>query len=726
MRSSYATYGAVNFLWQVYMNEPKNRKSVLSPSKDEIDLMQVFRTLWHGKLWILLSAITAVTIGGVYVYFIAVPIYRANAVVVLDGRQEQVVDITSVMTGLSGDQASINTEVEVLRSRGLISKLARRLDLLNDLEFNPIFESESDHFLDTGLKILRGLTRVNKGTDLGIAESKQAALDAVIDRLLKKLTISNVRQSYVFNITMSSTDPMKSANIANALAELYILDQLEVKFEATTQATTWLTERVTQLQAELEIAEATVKDFVSSTDLINPESLAALNRKLKELRERLDKAELDREAKKQILDALVEAASTNNASEIANVAQDQELARLFALISNSDSIDHTAIDARIGQLIESAEAEKSRLTNQIDALKRSVSDLQERIENQSDDLVKLRQLQREADASRLIYEYFLGRLKETSVQQGIQQADSRILSRAVVPQSASSPRIPIILVLSGLLGVVIGSSLVLLRELSQNTFRTAEDLERRTGYPVLGQIPAIQARKRKNILQYLINKPTSSATEAIRNLRTSILLSSVDGPPKVIMSTSSITGEGKTIQSITLAQNLSALGKKVLLIEGDIRRRVFAEYFDVEGKKGLLAVLEGNVQLQEAVLIDERLNADILIGEETPINATDVFSSKKFSSFLTEMRAHYDYIIIDTPPVLAVPDARVIGQLADSILYTVKWDSTLRWQVLEGLKSFEQVGVKISGFVLAQINTRGMKRYGYGNSYGVHNGYHDD
>lgn len=183
-------------------------------------------------------------------------------------------------------------------------------------------------------------------------------------------------------------------------------------------------------------------------------------------------------------------------------------------------------------------------------------------------------------------QYFLSRQKETSVQSGIQTADSRVLSRAVEPLLASAPRKSIILEMSLMLGLMAGAALVLAREMMQNTFRDTESLETRTGYAVLGQIPKIPVRKREKLLPYLTDKPTSVAAEAVRNLRTSVLLTNVDNPPQIIMSTSSVPGEGKTTQSLSLTQNLTGLRKSVLLIEGDVRKRLFAEYFQIEEKMG--------------------------------------------------------------------------------------------------------------------------------------------
>ncbi|OWU74233.1 chain-length determining protein [Loktanella sp. 22II-4b] len=690
----------------------------------EINLGQIFRTLWRGKFWIILASLVTLLIGGYYAFVMAVPTYTATATVALESRQEQVVDIESVMTGLSGDQITINTEVEVIRSRELIGRLADRLNLAEDPEFNFWIRPKPAISLGVVIGLVRELI-LGPAPELP-PPSAQTVRDSVINMVLGRIFVSNVRQSYVFEITAVTEDPEKSALIANTLAELYIRDQLDVKFAATEKATEFLTERVSQLQVELEAAESAAKAFNAGTDLVSPEALIGLNRQIKELRDRLGEARTAQAQAEARVTALEEAAAAADTERMAALANDRTLDRIATLMRNNPATGRASFDDRYEQIVARARLEADRNAAQIRALESTIAQQEAQIERQSGDLVRLQQLEREAEASRLIYEYFLNRLKETSVQQGIQQADSRLLSRAVVPLSPAAPRKSMILALSLVLGAFLGATLILAREFAQNTFRVAEEMEMRTGYPVIGQIPAIPARRRKNVLKYLTEKPTSAAAEAIRNLRTSLLLSDIDSPPQIIMSTSSIPGEGKTTQSLALSQNLSGLGKKVLLIEGDIRRRVFAEYFDIEGRQGLLAVLSGEVALEDVVFHEERMKADILVGEKSAINAADVFSSERFTRFLAELRQKYDYIIIDTPPVLAVPDARVIGQSVDAIIYTVKWDSTSHRQVLDGLKSFENVNLRVSGLVLSQINHRGMKSYGYGDGYGSYSGYYDN
>lgn len=693
--------------------------------EDKIDLRKLFGTLWRGKIWIAILGLIFLAAGIWYAFVLAVPIYSASAKVALETREQNLMDIESVVASLGGDQSSVNTEVEIIKSRILAERLVNDLGLIEDPEFNvelrelPVFSAEMAVSFVREV-ILGPLPPKPNPTD-------QEVLDATIDSVLSIIGVSNVRNSLVFTIRATTESPAKSAAIANRLAEIYIEDQVQVKFEKTEQASIWLTERVTELQITLEGAENALKAFSSNTDLVSPESLVALNRQLKEFRDRQQSLEEQITAQAKRIESLRPALQAGDFELFSTLANDRSLALLLQTMRGTEAERNQLFITQAQIVLDKKILDLERAQSQLSAVTQSIEEENARIDTQSDELVRLQQLQREAEASRLIYEAFLTRLKEISVQQGTQQADARILSRAVVLQTPVAPRKSVIIALSLMLGTMLGAALVLLREFSQNTFRTAEDLEALTKATVLAQIPIVPAQRRAKIIKYLNDKPNSGAAESIRNLRTSLMLANVDNDPQLIMCTSSIPSEGKTTQSIALALNFAQMGDKVLLLEGDIRRRVFESYFNVAtNKASFLSVLSGKVLLEEAIHKAEGQKFDILMGESASVNAADLFSSEKFETMLKDLRKIYDRIIIDTPPVLAVPDARVIGQQVDAIIYVVKWDSTSQRQVLDGLKLLETVNLKVSGLVLGQINKRGMRRYGYGDSYGSYQGYYND
>ncbi|WP_425102259.1 GumC family protein [Tropicibacter sp. S64] len=692
--------------------------------KDEavIDLRALLQVLWTGKLIILATVVAAVLIGGYYAYALATPLYRSTAVVMLNNRDQEVVNLDSVVGGLARDSAVVNTEVEVLRSRDLAGKVVDQLDLVSDPEFNTSLQPPSQvSRLKTTVKALLGMP-VAGGTRSD-EETRLFRRQLTIDSLLNAVSVRTVPDSLVFQITVETEDAKKSALLADTLVSLYIRNQLDVKFDATEQATGWLTERVTELQAELEAAETRAKVFSTGTDLVSPEALQASERQLKEMRDRIEDTALRREAAAAKL-AQVEAAATPE--EKAAATGDSQLRAMLPRIDQPAIAQ--AFDERFEALATRAGQEISRIDSQMQALQASKAEFEARIEQQNEDLITLQQLTREAEASRLLYEHFLARLKETSAQQGIQQADSRILSQAVIPVFPYSPRKSRILALSTFLGLLAGAALVFLREAASNSFRHASALEAFTGYTVLGEVPRIPSRRRKGVLTYLAEKPSSAAAEAVRNLRTSVLLSNLDHPPQVLLVCSSIPGEGKTTVSMALAQNLAGMGKRVLLVEGDVRRRMLSAYFEVQKPEGIISVLTGTATLAEAVVHEAAIGIDILFGEESRVNAADVFASEKFAAFLTEAREHYDHILIDTPPVLVVPDARIVAQQVDAVVFVVKWDSTSKTLVSEALSMFESVNRPVSGLVLNNVSPRGMKRYGYDGKYSAYgrygSGYH--
>ena len=685
---------------------------------DEIDLGALLSTLWRGKWLIALCMTVAILVGGYYAYGMATPLYRSTAVVILETNQDQIVDLQSVATGLSGDTTEINSEIEILRSRGLMGKVVDRLNLTEDPEFNgalrpPGVRQNAQAWVRSTL----GLT--SPPMDIPAEEKARQDRDRTISALIEKISVSNIRNSLVFNITATTEQPRKSALIADTLVELYIFNQIEVKFEAMEQATVWLTDRVSELQTSLEVAEARAAEFSAATDLVSVEGLRALERQTKEQRDRIQTAQMNRAAQAANLAAL-EAADTRALR--AELADDPQLTRFLARADSDEAIG-SAFDLRFDFVLERARQNLVRADQQLEALNASALDLEAQIASQGEDLITLQQLTREAEAIRTLYEYFLTRLNETSAQQGIQQADSRVLSNAVIPSVPSEPRKSRIVALSAILGIMLGAGIVLLRELRNNSFRTAQELEAATGYTVLGQIPEMPVSKRNMLINYLTDKPSSAAVEAVRNLRTSLMLSNVDQPPKIILSTSSVPGEGKTTNALSLAHNLLGLGSRVLLVEGDIRRRTLHEYFNDMPEKGIVSVLSGEKTLDEAIHRTPGFGADILGGEKSAVNAADLFASDRFKALIEEMRTKYDVVIIDTPPVLVVPDARLIAQSADAVIFTVRWDSTSKDQVEESMRMFHNSNQRLAGLVLGQISPKGMKRYGYGGKYGAYSAY---
>ena len=229
----------------------KNFSQAPAEDDDTIDVGALLATLWRGKWLIALVTLASMLLAGYYVYGVAVPKYRSTSVVVLETKEDSVVDLKAVVGGFSGDSTEVNTEVEVIRSRGLVGKVVDRLNLVNDPEFNVALREPS--LIGSTLSRIRTIMGLGQDTDIALDPEleKNRVKDSVVAALLDRVSVSNVRQSLVFNITVETESPTKSALIANTIAESYILNQIEVKFEATEKATEWLSNRVSELQIEL-------------------------------------------------------------------------------------------------------------------------------------------------------------------------------------------------------------------------------------------------------------------------------------------------------------------------------------------------------------------------------------------------------------------------------------------------------------------------------------------
>ncbi len=708
---------------------PRASTTVEPGREPELDLRRTLSTLWRAKWIVLLFAIVGVAIAYAMLLRIT-PLYTAETRVLWEVEQTNVTGIDPVSQGIGRDFYLLESQIEVLESGRLMDRVVRELDLVSDPIFNANLRPPEDwtRWLSpfTAIKELR--ERVFGPGEPQAEPTQDEIRRNAVAALRNAIEAQWLDGTYVLIIRLTTPDPERSAELANEMAHYYILDQLEAKFESTRQATEWLSDRVSELQTELETAEQAVEEYLSNTTLVSEEALAVSTRQLKDLRERANSLEDERAG---IVERLGRVDELRAAEDFGGIARLLGEPRLVGLANDIERLGDAGqqsqrqaqinqFDAELARVRQRLEASVERLASQKASVESTIEDLEKKLDTQSAALVELRQLKREAEASRLIYEFFLTRLKETSVQEGIQRPDARVLTEAEAPYSPSSPSRRFYLLAGGGSGVLLALALAFLIERLNSTFRSTEELERHTGLSAIGTVPVAPVTRRRAVMQYLGERPTSSFAEAIRNLRTSILLADVDNPPQVIMLTSSLPQEGKTTCCIALAQISRALGKKVLLIECDIRRRTFRTYFELpEAKGGVLSVFSGQRSFEDVVHHDEASGLDILPGEESSVNAADVFASQRFADFIADMRRRYDFVFIDTPPVLAVPDARVIGRIADAVVFCVRWNRTARETVAEGLRLFSQVNIRIAGLVLSQVNLAKMSRYGYAN-YGYY------
>ena len=729
---------------------------------DEIDLRALLLKLWRGK-WILLVSVLIFGTGG---YLFASQIertYVATAKVMFEPHRENVINLDQVVVGpdLRGD--GLANQMEILTSTSLIERVVRLEGLDRDPEFNPRLREPEPTLIDSVWSLLRIPTAFITETlrDLGVLTPSPPPPpppdpEMVADRerqtvnrnVLSRLELEPVRGARVIDISFFSSSPDTAARVANRIAEQYIVDQLEARLEATRAATEWLSVRVEELEQRVQVAEDAVEraraelagDAGASLE-ITQQQLSALNAALSTTR---NAATTARSTYERLDTAFREgrdfgAIAEFRASELIRDfrGREAELTRRRATLVNTVAPTHPAlreVDAQLEEVRESMDAEARRVIaaaraewmsqeEQLQRLQTDVRALEARALEQSRQEITLRQLEREAQARRALYENFLTRLTQVSEQEELQTSDARILSAAERPLSPLGGAMRRILMVALAVGLFIGLVIIFLREVLNNTYRSAQQLEAVTGEPMLGSIPGIGWRiRRRDVLKHFRENPKSSLAESVRSLRTSILFSNVDDPPSVVMFTSSVPREGKSTTSMLMAMTSRQMGKSAIIVDCDLRLPALARLLNAnDGQPGLLSVISGKATLEEAIFRDAETGLHVLMTKpsepRSSLNAADVLSSKRFRDLIRQLRESYDLVILDTPPAVIVADARILAPLVDAVVYIVRWDHTPRGAVLDGLKELRAVNAPIAGMALSLVNEAQASRYeegGYG------------
>ncbi|MEM7519686.1 MAG: polysaccharide biosynthesis tyrosine autokinase [Pseudomonadota bacterium] len=682
----------------------------------QIDFASLLQMCWHRKWTILLSALFFGTIAAYYAFFVAQPRYTSLARLTLEFSGNQIVDFESVVGGISKDAAEINTQLEVLRSERLVREVVKELDLLSDPAFNTALTDDGPSFVERQINGLRAV--------VGLAVEEETPteddiLNAVTVNVRDMIEVSSPRTTYIMRISVTSGSAEKSGLIANALAQAYIDDQVDAKFTATEYAVSWLTARVTELERDILAREEELRDLRQVTGLTSVEALEVLEVRFRTMREQLVRSNVAMEEAQQRIDVLQ---TLRDRSDPLAAAAEIEGGEIITGFFPEDA-DVQTVQRRIDRLLLTENTNLARERERGSALTETLEKMQLDVNTQNQNFQKAQNLTRELEATQILYQTFLARLKETTAQIGLQSADTRVLTVAKAGQQVA-PRKKALVLVGLLFGGFLGLGWAIFERMRQSQKVGLDLSEKLPEVPVFGQIPLVPKRKRRHVIQYFTHRPESRAAEAIRNLRTMITMAASDVAPQVIMLTSSTPAEGKTTVSFALACNFVGLNKRVLLVDVDLRRATLAQYFDEVPEKGLSNVLEGELTLENAVVELPDFGIDALFCGETRKNPADLLASPKMRELLQEMRSRYDVIIIDTPPVLVVPDAKVIGQFADRVLYIARWNHTALSNVQVGLDALSAVGIRTSGLILSQVDLRKVLRYSYGGyGYGSRYGY---
>jgi polysaccharide biosynthesis transport protein len=692
----------------------------------------------------LFAAIAVVVFAAVVLFTLQqTPLYTATAQVMLDVRKEQVTDMSAVLSGLPADSSVVDTEVEVLKSRSLASRVVKELKLEQDPYFNPYLPGAQG--ATAWLSILKKAASPTATNDPAELQRRR---ERIVDNLLGGLKVRRAGLTYLISIDYTHVDPKRAAEIANAFANLYLTEQLEAKFDATQKANEWLDTRVGELRDQVQQADAAVQQYKIAHNLMSAEGQNLTEQEISGLNQQLalsraSQAETDARlniARQQLASGsngedvgeslnspVVQQLRQQRAAKSAQVAdlggrygeRHPDLLKAKRELADIDG----QIQAEIKRIISSLEAQAKVARQRTGSVAASVSSSKGALAGNNRAGIGLAELQRKSDSVKNLYETLLSRFKQTTTQQGIEQADARVVSPAKIPTGPSYPKPALNMALGLVLAVGAGAAAVVLAEILMAGLFTEDEVERRLGLPYLGAVPTLgttvdDAKTLKGMTppDYLLAKPLSSFAESLRKLRASVLFSKVGEKIQVIAVTSSLPGEGKTTTAFSLARTLATSGAKVVVVDCDLRQSAISQFLKEPAPVGLLEVLNGVATLDQALVNDES-GAQILPLAKSAYTPRDVLGSAAMHRLMQDLRGRFEIVLLDTAPLLAIADTRILAPHADAVVMLVRWKKTPVKAVQSALALLQGTRAFIAGVALTQMDLKAQARYGYGDSY---------
>ena len=718
-----------------------------------LSILQVLGIVWRRK-WIIAACIVVALSAAIVANGVITPRYTATASLIVEPRQQTVIEIESVISSLPVSLETMQSEVQVIKSPTVAKRVVDSLGLAALAEFNPALDESDPGIADEIKSAVKGLFKPviawlrdepasRRGIELAQApgtwdtppdeQRRDSGETRVLGRFLDNLDVAIQGSSRVIEVSYTTNDPLLSQQIANAVAQAYIQDQVNLKSEALAGANTFLSGRIEDLRTDVVAAERAVEEFRETTPIISEddgillaEQVYALNRKKMDAQLELDTIN-ERLAR---LQAAMRAGGGTAFDGVASTVIDELRLEEMRLRQEESQLMSTLgpkhphvvslrseLAKRRQQMREEAQRLLGGLQNEQEiALQRlgSINTSLENLQGDSDTLnaaqLELRALEREAEATRQVFESFLNRYKETS-QLDYDQAQSRILSLASIPTGPSFPKTRLNYAIAFVLACGVGALIILALELSVRGYRAPEELQDATGLPVLAVIPKVPAGKvlGTGLGRFLESEPNSAFAEAHKNVYAGLRVDRRQfSLGNVLLVTSSVPNEGKSIFSRSLCAALANSGLNVLLIDCDLRAS------EEERRLGLSDFVLGDCPLEQAVKIDEDSTLSMLAPGTRVEDPLAVLRSPKLAKFLQAAAQQYDLVCLDAPPVLAVSDAATLTEMADQTVVIVRWMKTPRHFVAATLQRLRRGRAHVSGVVMSQAKvTRSAKSNPY-------------
>jgi polysaccharide biosynthesis transport protein len=703
---------------------------------------------------VLISTLLGVLAALSYLH-VATPVYTADVQILLANPKSQFVQQESIVAEPSFDRGGVDTQLQIIKSPTIANRVIDQLHLVPELT-----EGSSGS--------LRGwLRRVPVWFGRAAGEQERPKADQIVTAFLDRLSAARLNLTNVIELTFNWSEPDRAAEIANAIADTYIKDQLNAKFEANRTAALWLQQRIQELRDQAETAERAVNAYKSQNNIVSSEGKSIDEQKITELNSRLVAV------RAQVADLLARL-NTYESLLKENPADAQSIGTLDA--GGSDVLTSPIITNLRQQYLELLRREREysarfganhlsvvNLRSRMQELRSSIFDEVRRlaettrsdynvaklraqdVEKQLQDAVSvsratdsaqvtLRELESKAKSYRALYATFLQRYMGAAQQESFPISEARVIYPAFPPQKKSKPKTLLILALAVFGGIGAGAGLGMLREAMDRVFRTPAQLEFALGLPCLSVVPllerstvtnindeagsrereGVRTLSRRSAIQWTVsNMPLSRFAEAIRSIKLGVDLRATESSNKVIGITSSLPHEGKSTIAVSLAQLVAQSGKSVILVDCDLRNPSLSAALAPHAKAGLLELISGTNSIEESVWKDQKTNLRFLpaVKRLPLLHSSEILMTEQMRKLCERLRNSYDYVVLDLPPLSPIVDVRASAPLVDCFVLVVEWARTKIEVVQHALHTAPNVYENLAGVVLNKTDMRSMARY---------------
>ncbi len=701
------------------------------------------------RRWLIFSFFMIVFLVTLLFNFSATPIYQAASRIEISKENPNLISFKEVMAIDTTGSDYYQTQYKIIESRTVARNVVRSLDLQNNSEFKyeKNFFSGIIAFIRNTVSYIpkKIIALLNTGkTNENIINEIESSDSGLVSDFIDRIEVTPIRSSRLVDISIEAKDPAMAAKLSNALVQAYIDHNLETKLSATKNAVLWLSDRIDEQRKKVEVAEKKllsykekneiITNFSSDAEQITAQKLAQLNSQVIDAEARRVETEtrymqaLKLKDSPDMLNSIPEVIDNKLVGEIRKMEVDlytgmselskkygQNHPKMVAIKLELQDLEKRKITT-VTQIINSLRNEYELAIAREESLKKALAQQKKESLRMNKMAIQYGVLQREAESSRNMYDLLINRFKETSLTEEMKTGNIRIIDIAEVPKKPVRPRTNQNIILAILVGLSLGIGLAFLIELLDNTYKYPDEIKEHLDIPYLATIPDFAKEiQSDDCLDELItiSSQKSIASESFRGLRTSILFSSAENKPQVLMITGSGINEGKTLIACNLAITMAQADFRTILIDCDMRRPKIHSFFKTCHNTGLSNFLVGTVEVNESIFSTDIKNLDIIPAGIVPPNPSELINSANMQRLINTLRQQYKYIIIDTPPISAVSDAVALTPMIDGAVITIRAGLTPRNAVQNTLDKLNATNCRILGTVLNGVTHNNQSSYYY-------------